>query len=140
MIAVAQQLKRWLADPVDNLAIQVPRALVASVLAAVLDCAVLFYLADIAGWDRIPAAIVGYLAGSVVQFILCARWVFAGAPPNAASGFVAFLILSLFGLAITWLTIAVLGGVHLALAKIVALGLAFNWNFLSRKYLLFRAG
>jgi putative flippase GtrA len=136
--AVAQQLKRWLADPVDSLAVQVPRALVASVLAAIIDCSVLFFLADIAGWERIPAAVIGYLAGSVVQFILCAHWVFAGAPHNAAGGFVAFLVLSLFGLAITWLTIALLGGVHLALAKTVALGLAFNWNFLSRKYLLFR--
>lgn len=140
MTAVARQLKKWLADPVDSVALQVPRALIASVLAAVVDCAVLFFLADRAGWDHVPAALVGYLAGSVFQFILCANWVFAAAPANAGGGFMAFLLLSLVGLVITWLTIAALGDVHLALAKIVALGLAFNWNFLSRRYLLFRVG
>jgi putative flippase GtrA len=136
--AVARQLKKWLADPADSMVLQVPRALIASVLAAVADCAILFFLADVANVDRVPAAIIGYLAGSVVQFVLCAHWVFAGVPQGAAGGFGAFLVLSLFGLVITWLTIALLGGVNLALAKVVALGLAFNWNFLSRKYFLFR--
>jgi putative flippase GtrA len=137
--AVAQQLKRWFTDPVESLFLQVPRALAASVLAALLDCALLFFLVEVIGWNRIPAAVVGYLAGGVVQYILCSYWVFPGAPQNAATGFLAFTVLSLFGLAITWATMAALSGVHLSLAKVVALGLAFGWNFLSRKYLLFRA-
>jgi putative flippase GtrA len=136
--AVARQLKKWLADPADSMVLQVPRALIASVLAAVVDCAILFFLADVASVDRVPAAIIGYLAGSVVQFVLCTHWVFAGVPQGAGSGFGVFLVLSLFGLIITWATIALLGELNLALAKIVALGLAFNWNFLSRRYLLFR--
>ncbi len=139
MTAVAQQLKRWLTDPVENVFLQVPRALVASVLAALLDCGILFFLVEIGGWDRIPAAVIGYLAGGVVQYVLCSYWVFPGAPQSAATGFLAFTVLSLFGLVITWLTMAMLAGVHLSLAKVVALGLAFGWNFLSRKYLLFRA-
>jgi putative flippase GtrA len=136
--AVAQQLRRWLTDPVESLFLQVPRALAVSILAAALDCGVLFFLVEIGGWDRIPAAVVGYLAGGLVQYVLCSYWVFPGAPQNAATGFLAFTILSLFGLVITWLTMAVLAGVNLLLAKVAALGLAFGWNFLSRKYLLFR--
>jgi putative flippase GtrA len=137
--AVAQQMKRWLADPVESVLLQVPRALAASVLAAIIDCSLLFFLVDVASWDRIPAAIFGYLAGGVVQYVLCSYWVFPGAPQNAATGFLTFTVLSLFGLVITWATMAALGRVHLSLAKLVALGLAFSWNFLSRKYLLFRA-
>jgi putative flippase GtrA len=136
--AAAYQLKKWLADPVESWFIQVPRALVASVLAAGIDCAFLFFLVEIAGWERVPAAIVGYLAGGVAQYVLCSYWVFPGAPQNAATAFLTFTLLSLFGLVITWATMAALARVHLSLAKLVALGLAFGWNFLSRKYLLFR--
>lgn len=139
MTAVAQQFKKWFAEPVESVFLQVPRALAVSVLAAVIDCAVLFFLVEITGWHRVPAAVIGYLTGGVIQYILCSLWVFPGAPQSAAGGFVVFTILSLFGLAITWLTMAVLVGVHLSLAKFIALGLAFGWNFLSRKYLLFRA-
>jgi putative flippase GtrA len=128
-----------MADPVESLVVQVPRALVVSLLAAALDCAVLFFLVDIAGWDRIASAVIAYLAGSVVQYVLCSWWVFPEATQNAKAGFLAFTVLSLFGLAITWMTMAVLVKVHLSLAKTVALGLAVGWNFLSRKYLLFRA-
>jgi putative flippase GtrA len=122
----------------DSLIVQVPRALVASVLAAVLDCALLFVFVEIGRWDRITAAIVSYLAGSVVQYVLCTYWVFPGTAQNFATGFLTFTVLSIFGLAITWLTMAVLAHVHLSVAKVIALGLAFTWNFLSRKYLLFR--
>ena len=138
MTAVAQQFKRWFADPVESVFLQVPRALAVSVLAAAIDCALLFFLVDSAGWQRVPAAIAGYLLGGVVQYVLCSLWVFPGSPQGAAGGFVAFTVLSLFGLVITWLTMAVLAGVDLSMAKFIALGLAFGWNFMSRKYLLFR--
>ena len=140
-MATAQQLKKLLTDPVESVVLQVPRALVASVLAAGIDCALLFFLVETAGWDRVPAAIVGYLAGGVAQYVLCSYWVFPGAPRSFATGFAAFTILSLVGLGITWAVMALLSdwaGVHYSLAKVVAVGLAFAWNFLSRKFLLFR--
>src|SRR5262249_30754931 len=81
-------------------------------------------------------------AGGVVQYVLCALWVFPAAPSNNAVGFLAFTVLSLGGLAITWAVMAVLydgGYCPYPVAKVVALGLAFNWNFFSRKFLRFRA-
>jgi putative flippase GtrA len=140
VLVVGQQLRKWFADPGESLFIQVPRALLASMLAAVVDCAVLFFLVNMTAWERVPAAVVAYLAGAIVQYFLCSWWVFPGAPQSAAAGFMAFLVLSLFGLVITWMTMAVLANVHLCVAKVVALGLAFSWNFLSRKYLLFSEG
>lgn len=142
MEAVAQQLKKWLAQPVDSLLGQVPRALFASVLAAVIDFVVLFLLVEVAGVHPLPAAITGYLVGGLLQYVLCSLWVFPAAPQNAATGFLAFTVLSLVGLGITWITMATLhdrAHVHYSLAKVAALALAFSWNFLSRKFLLFRA-
>jgi putative flippase GtrA len=138
---VAQQVKKWLAEPVESWFVQVPRALLASLLAAAVDIGFLFFLVEIAGSQPLPAAIGGYLAGGVLQYLLCSLWVFPGTNQSAAAGFLAFTVLSLVGLGITWLTMAALvdfAHIHYSLAKVVALGLAFSWNFLSRKYLIFR--
>jgi putative flippase GtrA len=131
----------WLTAPAENTLLQVPRALVVSGLAAILDFALLIVLVERASWHPVPAAILSYLVGGVLQYVLSSLWVFPNAPANAATGFVAFTVLSLVGLGITWMTLALLHDgyrVNYALAKMVALGLAFTWNFLSRKYWLFK--
>src|SRR5262249_44059345 len=86
--------------------------------------------------------IVGYLAGGVVQYVLCSWWVFSSAPGNHATGFLAFTLLSLVGLGITCVIVYALhdlANVNELLAKVAAVGLAFTWNFLSRKFLLFKS-
>ena len=135
--------KLWqaLLSPTHNILVQIPRALVVSALAAALDVGVLVLLVELAGWHPTFAAIISYLLGGVLQYVLSSLWVFPNSPKNVAVGFVAFSLLSLVGLAITWGTMWLLYdnlGVHYLLAKVAALGLAFCWNFLSRRYWLFR--
>ncbi len=135
------ELQRKLFGPARSVFGQVPRALVASAFAAAIDFAMLIFLVESCGWHPVPAAVVGYLMGGVLQYILCVMWVFQSGPGNVAGGFTAFVVLSLFGLGITWLSMSLLHnlwGVNYAIAKTMALGSAFTWNFLSRKYLLFR--
>jgi putative flippase GtrA len=134
-------LVRLVAQSTESLVLQVPRALVASTLAATLDFGLLVVLVECAGWSPQVAAVASYLIAGVLQYALCALWVFPAAPQNVSTGFAFFTFLSLVGLGITWATIGVLhDGAHVNYlsAKIVALGLAFVWNFLSRKYFLFK--
>jgi putative flippase GtrA len=134
-------LRRCLIEPAATTLLQVPRALAASVLAAALDMGLLVALVSGAGWHPLPAATLSYLAGVALQYLLCAAWVFPVAPQSAPTGVVAFTLLSLVGLAITGVTVVLvhdLAHVNYAVAKVVALGLAFAWNFLSRKYWIFR--
>ena len=56
-----QKLKRLLADPVESIFLQVPRALAASVVALVLDFAVLELCVRVIGMPAVPSAIIGYL-------------------------------------------------------------------------------
>lgn len=135
-------VKRWVAEPVESIFLQVPRALAASVLALIVDFCVLEFCLRIAGMTAVPSAIIGYLAGGVLQYVLCSIWVFSTSLKNDAAGFLAFTILSLVGLGITWGVVAVAHdgiGMPIEIAKVAAVGLAFTWNFLSRKYMLFRA-
>ena len=136
-----RRLKRLVADPVESVALQVPRALAVSVLALVVDFSILEFCVRVLAMSAIPAAILGYLVGGVVQYVLCSLWVFSTSLKNDAIGFVAFTILSLVGLAITWLAMLIAHdwwSFPVEFAKGGAVGLAFTWNFLSRKYLLFR--
>lgn len=133
-------LKKAALAPTENTLLQVPRALLASVAALGLDLAIFVGSMQMLGWTWFTAAFSGYLAGVVLQYVLCNLWVFSASEQK--SGFLPFAVLSLFGLGITW---AVLHGLHEALgihpliAKSAAIGLSFAWNFLSRKWLLFRA-
>jgi putative flippase GtrA len=138
---VIAKLKALVTDPVESIVLQVPRALAVSVLALGIDFglyAALVYF----GTPALVAAVIGYLAGGVLQYVLCSIWVFSTSLKNDPLGFVAFLVLSLVGLGITELVILIAHtwlGFDPYLAKVAAVGMAFTWNFLSRKYLLFRA-
>jgi putative flippase GtrA len=135
------QVKRWIADPVETLALQMPRALLASLLALALDFCVLEICLRVLSMPAVPAAIAGYLAGGVLQYVLCSVWVFSTSLKNDTAGFGAFMVLSLVGLGITWVVIEMAhrwAGFPIELAKFTAVSLAFTWNFLSRKFLLFR--
>ena len=137
---IVYTLKSWVADPVESVFLQVPRALAASVLALMFDFAILEFCVRMAGMAVVPAAIIGYLVGGVLQYVLCSLWVFSTSLKSDAFGFVAFTILSLVGLGITWIVMFVVhewAGLPVEIAKGGAVGLAFAWNFLSRKYLLF---
>lgn len=134
-------LTRLLTDPVENIFLQVPRALIASALAAAVDMGLLILFVECFGWHPAAAAILAYLPGTALQYVLCLVWVFPTSPENNA-GFVVFTLFALVGLGITWCVLTTLGdvaGIPYPIAKIFALGLAFSWNFLSRKWLLFRA-
>ena len=134
-------LKRLLTDPVESALLQMPRALMASCFAAAVDMGLLILFVERFAWNPAAAAVMGYLTGVVLQYFLCMYWVFPTTSDNNA-GFAVFALFSLVGLGITWGVLATLcdvGGFPYPAAKVVALGIAFSWNFLSRKWLLFRA-
>jgi putative flippase GtrA len=135
-----RKLQQWATAPVESTLLQVPRALVVSLLALLVDFGLYAVLVR-QGLHVVPAAIIGYLSGGVVQYVLCIVWVFSASPGNHATGFLAFSLLSLVGLGITCLVVYALhdlGGVNELIAKVGAVGLAFTWNFLSRKFFLFK--
>lgn len=138
-----QKFCAWSFAPALTTRAQIPRALVTSVLSAGLDFAILVVLVEQARWHPVPASVIAYLIGGVLQYALCASWVFPNAPASIVSGYLSSLLLSLVGLVITGITIAVLhdlAHINYAWAKIVALGFSFGWNFTSRKLLVFKPG
>jgi putative flippase GtrA len=136
-----RQLKKWIADPVENVFLQVPRALVASVLAALLNLGTVIGLVETLGLHPLAAAAVGYLVGGVLQYMLCLVWIFPATPGNHARGFVQFMLLSLIGLPVAEGVMLVAPWLHVAypLAVVASQAVTFSWNFASRRLLLFRS-
>lgn len=138
---LTKQTRIPLLSPSRQTVVQIPRALAVSVLAAGIDVLGLILLVEKGGCDPWIAATISYLLGGLVQYIMCARWVFSTMPAHAVRTFLLFILLSLVGLAITGGVVWLLNGqwhLRYLAAKGIALGLAFVWNFTSRKWLIFQ--
>ncbi len=141
--SLQRKIYACVAKPTHHTALQIPRALLVSILAAAIDMGVFYLLHSKAHWQLIPTSVVSYFLGGIAQYTLCSYWVFPNAPEKHSIGVLAFLLLSLVGLGIKVGTICLVcnqWGVHALLGNFIAQGLTFCWNFSSRKYLLFRQG
>ena len=115
-----------------------------SLLALVVDTAVLLYLARVAHWNDMVAATIGFLVGSVVHYLLAVRLVFAHrrlAHHVPTEGMI-YIVIGLIGLivndaiiyaCVSWLQAPLLT------AKLVAAGSSFLVGYGGRKVFLFSA-
>ncbi len=115
---------------------------VVSGIAYVVDTGLLLILARYAGWYYLLAASVSFVAGATVAYVLSVRFVFsAHRLRDRRVEFTSFVLLGLFGIAITllvlYLTVERLGMI-LLYAKAVAACCSFAANFALRRQLLFR--
>ena len=141
--SLQRKIYACVAKPTHHTALQLPRALLVSILAAAINMGVIILLTHHAHWHAVTAGIVSYFLGGIVQYTLCTLWVFPNSPDNHSVGVLAFLLLALVGLGIStgviWLVCAH-WGYDAILGNFIAQGFTFCWNFSSRKYLLFRTG
>lgn len=114
----------------------------ASALALGVDYGLLVLLAKQFGVHYQVAASLSFSAGLIVAYTLSTAVVFKGRAKYGAGGeFVGFLLTGLAGLALNQtLLFAFVDGLHIPVeyAKAPTAGLVFTFNFLSRRFLLFR--
>ena len=116
------------------------RYFLASLAALVLDVAVLSITA--AWMHYLLAASLGFVAGACAIYLLATRWVFRRRKlaHNAPAEFSAFLAIGLAGLALNDLVIYVAVdrfALALLVAKLIAAGTSFLFNYTARKLALF---
>ena len=96
---------------------------VASTIAFLLDLAILWSLVELAGFPRVPAAVVAFLIPMVVFYIIEREWVFPGTKRGVASGFVYFAINIGIGfvvmLAVYW-SLLLFTDLHYLIARVAA--------------------
>lgn len=115
-----------------------------SLLALVVDTALLLYLARVVHWNDMVAATVGFLVGSAVHYLLAVRLVFTHRrlAHHVPIESVLYVVIGLVGLivndaviyaGVNWLQVPLL------VAKLVAAGGSFMVGYVGRKVFLFGA-
>jgi len=122
--------------------VQVFRYALSGTLAYVVDYCSLVILVEIFGIYYLTAACIAFLLGSLTAYMLNVKWVFdRRAFRNRYYELSIFIAIGAVGLVLNqyfiWLFTEKVGFYYL-LSKLVATMFVFVWNFISRKYILFR--
>ncbi len=126
----------------SGLSAEFARYLLISLLALGIDSGTLVLLTEMLGVPYLLSAPAGFLLGMGTVYLGSIYWVFQRRRlSSAAEEIFFFAVIGVGGLLITEVTLwAVAGGLEIdyRIAKILAVGLSFMFNFVARKYFLFR--
>ena len=102
--------------------------------------AVLIVLVEAAHVAELPATVVGYLCGAIVNYTLNRRFTFAGTQSSVAKSFAKFWVVNLLGLGLNTAIFATLFqlGAHYLLAQLAATGVGLFWNYFGSRLFVFR--
>ncbi len=121
---------------------QLAKSVVVSQAAFWLDFGLLALLTEVAGLYYLASAACSFLAGTTLSYTVSVRWVFEVRRFRSRSlEYATFVLVGALGLAanegLLW---ALTEGLHLhyLVAKLLAGGVVFFWNFAARKWILFR--
>lgn len=152
-------LKKIFVEGTNNTFIQFFRSLFVGGIATVADMAVLILVRELFRVPEDISAVIGFIVGLTVNYIISNLWVFAKAKvKNRVLDFVVFAVIGIIGLGLTQLIIApfsmegifgqgflVTGGYipfipvdkYYIIGKCLAVVLVYMWNFFARKFLLY---
>ena len=136
-------LKRILADKPDGLVGQLFRYGIVGGVSFIVDYGSLWLLTEKAGLPYLWSAALSFTLGLICNYLLSTAWVFGESRiKNAWGEFLAFAIIGLIGLGLNELIMYGCTdglGFHYMLSKIVSTGIVFFWNFLARRFLVFKS-
>ncbi len=118
------------------------RYFTASLIALAVDFAALAYLTSAVGIDYLISAAIAFFLGLVTVYTLSVLWVFDRR--SLRTPLVEFFLFAVIGAAglllnemVLWLLTGVFGTFYL-ISKCVSVIFVFTWNYIARKFLLFR--
>lgn len=125
----------------DRTIVQFIRYGMVAAVALAFDFGTYALLVRVADIHPVIAATIGFTLGLFVNYLLSILWVFNQRARSKRVEMVAFLVIGLIGLGLTdiliWL-MAIEWHVDELIAKLIATGIVFFWNFGARKVLLFK--
>ena len=126
----------------DNTLIQLFRYTFVGGAAFLIDFASLFLLTEFAGLHYLHSAAIAFILGLIINYILSILWVFKSRVVNKKIiEFIIFAIIGIVGLGlnelIIWFSTERINLYYLH-SKLISTAIVYFWNFLSRKYILYR--
>lgn len=112
-------------------------------IAFVVDYGTLWLLTEVCQVHYLVSAGIAFVLGLVCNYVLSMRFVFGESRLKSQwAEFGAFLIIGVVGLGLNELILYVcqdLAGIHYMLGKLISTVIVFFWNFLARRFLLFKS-
>ena len=136
-------IKTILKEKPGSLVGQLFRYAVVGGISFVVDYGSLWLLTEKAGLPYLWSAAIAFILGLICNYLLSTAWVFGESKlKNEWAEFAAFAIIGVIGLGLNELIMyACTDGLsfHYMLSKIVSTGIVFFWNFLARRFLVFKS-
>lgn len=117
-----------------------------------IEYAALIVLKEWLHFSAVAATPIAFLISVVFNYLLCVKWVFAGAQEGSRKAQIGFVITSAMGFALNWgimwaltalfgedevlLTLLGLGVKVYHVNKVIATGLVMVWNYFTKRWLL----
>jgi putative flippase GtrA len=137
-----EMLNSLLKNKTDNTLIQLFRYTLVGGLAFAVDFSALFFCTEFLGIHYLVSAVIAFLLGLLANYLFSIVWVFdQRAVQNKLLEVSIFALLGIIGLGMNELLLYVgteLVGMHYLASKLVATGITYLWNFMSRKIILFQ--
>lgn len=117
------------------------RSVIVSAVSFALDFGICALLVSGLGLGYLPATVVSFTAGSILNYLFSSAWIFGrGSIEKRHLEFIAFLAISGIGLLLNSVCMVALAGLfdlHYLLARVIAASIVFFFNYSCRKYLVF---
>ena len=118
------------------------RAMVSSFVAFGVDFGIMIFLVEVAHIHYIVSATVGFLVGTTITYLLSILWIFPHRRLSRRSvEYGVFIAIGAVGVglndAFLWFFTEQLG-VYYIVSRLLSSSIVFFWNFLTRKFLLFK--
>ncbi|HRE33344.1 MAG TPA: GtrA family protein, partial [Candidatus Berkiella sp.] len=119
------------------------RYIIAGGACAILDISLFMLLSQHFAYHYLILATFSFIIATLANFVLCNQFVFKHQQSHSSQmRFMLTYLVSGIGLSIHHLCLFLAFewfALNLIISKLFAMGTAFGWNFLSRKYLVFKA-
>lgn len=108
--------------------------------ATLVQYSVLVALVELLRVQPVPAAVLAYLCGALVSYLLNWRFTFGETRTAFGKGLIKILIVHVIGLGLNTLIFNILVNAHVyyIIAQIVATGLVLVWNYAGARLFVFR--
>ena len=146
------KIKELFSGETDNTYIQFFRYLFVGGFAFLVDYGTLTLLVEVFDFGPVPAAVIAFILGLAVNYILSTLWIFKNSKlNNRFAEFLAFALIGVIGLGINELIIWLFDDViaphkpldfipedeYYMIGKLVSTVIVFIWNFAARKFIIF---
>lgn len=114
---------------------------IASSIATIFDLFLLWVFTEFFGLFYLFSAVVGFLAGSCLNYEINKAWVFRESKVANARGLISFIIIGAVGLIWTLLLMALfveVFGIHYLIARIISAFFVLVWNYVINSAVTFR--